>query len=317
MKETKNKNDKLNRSIFHSKYRKLHALALAAIMATTLAACSTDNNNKKDQVTNNTPVVEETVKPTEDVQQPEVETEVEVEATGEVVEEPETEQTMEEWLTELGSQGICLAVWNDSNGTKRLMIEGEEYVKENGDRFFACAPSLISKLNILSNNDSTIARLSENCIEILFDDSEEDNKITMTITCKDGGEFTINFVIMAVETSTSTEKAEISGFEWAEALGYDSPKMVVWNDTTGIRKELEEGETYQLCEDDRVGLYMPDNYRFDSANVEKDNMTIGANVVVLWWQDIELGNEFNYEITIYNPNTSDKITSHVTLLPVR
>lgn len=62
------------------------------------------------------------------------------------VQESSGEAEMEAWLNELGKQGISLAVWNETNGTKHVIETSEAYVLEEGDRFFVTTPSKIHSI---------------------------------------------------------------------------------------------------------------------------------------------------------------------------
>lgn len=294
-------------------------LVLVVIMSVALVACSKKNNNKNNQVTNNTPKVE--VESTEEVQVPEVEVEaepepeVEVETTEEVVEEPVTEQTMEEWLTEIGSQGtICMAVWNDVNSTKHIIENDETYELQNGDRFFICTPSKIKKntwtMRIKKENGERV----DNYMEVVFQGLTDKEDITCETTCAGGEQGIIHFTLLCSGTSDSDK---MLGLHWATKLGYDVSKMVVWNDTTGLKQELEEGATYQLCEGDQLALYIADEYFVDSKNIETSNTKTTANILFIYWEQIELGDKFDLEITTRHVETLEAVTSHVTLLPVQ
>ena len=283
-----------------SSKKKIAIICCVSMLAFLCAGCG-----KKETTQPETNQVEETVE-----EQTEAETE---KVEEEVVEETQAEEVdpMEEWLTNLGLQGVYVAVWNDSNSTQHIMEEGEMYTKNEGDRFFICTPSFMTEINSSTNNGIEFETSTrENYCEIFFNDSDRDNDIQLAITCKNGETGNISFSL-----SAPTKEVEETGYEWAKSLGYDEPKMVVWNDTTGLRKELEEGETYQLCEGDEVALYMTANYLFDSANVDESLVARGINVAVLSWKKIELGDKFDFEITIYHTETYDTITLHVTLLP--
>lgn len=234
----------------------------------------------------------------------------------EATEAPAIEQTMEEWLNEMGAQGICLALWNESTGTKRLMMEGEEYTKVEGDRIFLCAPSLITKFRVASVNGIEPERLSENCVEIIFADNKDDDKITVKIITEES-EFEINYVLKANENYVATQETQLPGFEWAKKLGYNHPQLVVWNDTTGTKMELEDGATYQLNEGDTVALYKCDHYFLYDANIKMSHIISGNELEILNMKEIEVGDKLELEMTVSHVETFEEITFHITLLPIQ
>lgn len=249
--------------------------------------------------------VQETIKETEDesaqlaeesVEEPVVETEEEVAV-----------ETMEERLTTLGLQGICVVVWNDSNEEEHVIEEGETYERVDGDRFFICTPSLVKGIDSLSDSNYSLGSPTENYFEVTFDEFDKKNEIEMKINCKNGEEASFNFSIMPPQMEL--------GSDWAKALGYEEPKIVVWNDTTGLRKELEEGETYQLSKDDQVAMYTPESYIYDTSNAEQGNVIAVEKIAVLRWNLLDLGEKFDFEISAMHVETYDTITLHVTLLP--
>lgn len=59
--------------------------------------------------------------------------------------------------------------------------------------------------------------------------------------------------------------------------------MVVWNDTTGVKQELDEGATHKLCQGDELALYMPDNYLFNDAKIDGTHIDRGYNIAIINW----------------------------------
>lgn len=178
-------------------------VVLVLVMTFVLAGCSSAT-------------VEETTQPTEEVQQPEVETDTEIEEglTEEVqqpVEEPKTEENMEEWLTEVGSQGtICLVVWNDSNSTKHIIEKGERYNKNDGDRFFVCSPSRVCETDYITASEFNLGRPFENYCEVTFGEYSGEDEIYLEFKCEAGEEAIIEFT-MINSAETETKVAGMTG----------------------------------------------------------------------------------------------------------
>lgn len=293
-------------------------LVLVVIMAVALTSCSKKNNNKDNQVTNNTPKVEDTVEvnSTEEVEVPEVE----VESTEEVEDEPVAEQTMEEWLTEIGSKGtICMAVWNDKNSTKHIIENDETYERQDDDKFFICMPSKFKECNCIVVIGNEFGKPTDNYLEVTFESFSGEEDITYEVICSGGEEGKIHFTLVssgtAVAPSTTVDE-DIPGFYWAGDLGYDTSKIVVWNDAKGFKQVLDEGATYQLCEGDELAVYLPENYTYNSSNIE-GNLSLVINLILVDVNELEIGDKLDFEITTCNTETSETITSHVTLLPIQ
>ncbi len=236
----------------------------------------------------------------------------------EEVQEPEievgVEKTMEEWLTEAGKQGtICMAVWNDANSTKHVIEEGERYQKEIGDRFFVCSPSRVLEAEYITASEFKLKKPFENYCEVMFGEHEGEDDISLIFKCETGEEAEVNFVMICDGETITSEP----GFEWARGLGYETPKTVVWNDTTGFKQELNNGETYQLCEGDMFALFVPDNYLYFNSNIEQNKISLAFNIALINWEELDLSDGFDFEITFRHNETSEEITSHVTLLPMQ
>lgn len=246
--------------------------------------------------------IEETVE-----EQTEAETIVEIEES--VVEEKE-ENTLEKRLTELGLEGICVVVWNESTETEHIIAEGENYSKNEGDRFFICTPSFMIGINSETNNGDELGMPTENYCEISFNESEEPNKVLLEISCENGEQAKIQFCLQ-----DDMKEEQQTGIDWVMSLGYDSPKMVVYNDTTGLRKELEEGEEYQLSEGDVVAMYKPDHWYFESTNITDAKIEHGVNIIIFDWRNLTLSDKLDVEISVWDTTTDSIVALHVTLLP--
>ncbi len=217
------------------------------------------------------------------------------------------EKTMEARLTELGLAGICLVVWNDTTATEKIIQNGDSYEKQEGDRFFICTPSMMIDISSNAVKMEELKPPFDNYCEIFLMDFQEDEDVEMNVGCENGEEGSINFCMLKPDVQ--------SGMEWVKSLGYDEPKMVVWNDTTGLRKELEEGEEYQLNTDDIVVMYVPDDYIFDNTNIGQENITKVPNIAFVEFDKYPVNDILNLEMSAMHTETFDIITLHVTLLP--
>lgn len=174
---------------------------ISACLMAALTACSSKADNKKEQVIDNTPTVEETVEPTEEVQQPDAE--VEIEPTKEVVEEPVEETTLEEpqnemvdfetWAKQEGNDEVCLVVWNEELGIQEILptyFESKEiYEIQEGDRFAVPYRSNIAYVSV--NGDSDYKFDGSNYLELLL---ERDQTIQLNLGYDDeNGELVVLF----------------------------------------------------------------------------------------------------------------------------
>ena len=58
----------------------------------------------------------------------------------------------------------------------------------------------------------------------------------------------------------TVDSKELSGFEWAISLEINEPKLLVWNDETGVKKIIENGERYELQEGDVIAGRKPSDW---------------------------------------------------------
>lgn len=146
--------------------------AILAVIIAIIIVLAISGSKKETTPTQTETITEESSQQESEVEQVEEESEQLVE---ESVEEPvvETEEkvaveTMEERLTNLGLQGICVVVWNDSNEEEHVIEEGETYQKVDGDRFFICTPSHRTKVNSSSTSGIELGKPTDNYCEIFF-----------------------------------------------------------------------------------------------------------------------------------------------------
>lgn len=292
----------------------LIVLALTA-MTLTLSGCSNQADNSPANTASTEIAATESGETNPDAEATEEVSVAETpEATETIEEEPAPEETMEDWLTEVGKQGtICMAVWNDANSTKHIIGNDETYEMQEGDRFFICTPSIMQKNTDTSRLKKKYGKPCDNYVEITYENFSMEVDISYELICSGGEQGAIAFTLKGIPNSTNEG---IDGSYWARELGYDTPKMVVWNDTTGFKQELENPATYQLCEDDQLALYLPEEYFIDSKNY-KGNLSILPHVAYIDWTQIDLGESFDLEITTRNVDTLEAITFNVTLLPVQ
>jgi len=244
----------------------------------------------------------------------------ETENTETDTEELEAEQTMEEWLTEVGSEGtICMAVWNELDSTKHIIENDTTYERQEGDRFFICTPSKFKEGHSRVAMDYKFVRPYDNYLEVTYPGFSGEEDITHEITCSGGEEGKIHFTLASSGTqisSSTTDNTDIPGFYWAGDLGYDTSKIVVWNDAKSFKQVLDEGATYQLCEGDELAVYLPENYIYNSSNIE-GNLSLVINLLLIDVQELEIGEKLDVEITTSNTETSELVTNRVTLLPIQ
>lgn len=235
--------------------------------------------------------------------------------------EPITEQTMEEWLTETGKQEtICMAVWNDANSTKHIIENEETYERQEGDRFFICTPSCFENGHSTVVINYEFGKPTDNYLEVILGGFKGTEDIFYEVNCSNGEQGTIHFSLVSsgtAITSSETVDASLPGLQWTMKLGLDTPKIVVYNDTTGFKQILDEGATYQMCEGDELAIYLPENYTYVSTNMGEDNLSLIVNVVWMNWTGVDLGNGFTFEAIAQNTDTSEQFVTHATLLPIQ
>jgi len=196
--------------------KKNYLIALTlTVISMSLSACGNETvPSANNQVTNNTPKVEETVEveSTEEVQVPEVEVEtkpsedtkepeVEVESTEEVVEEtiPEEPQVemvdFETWAKQEGNDEICLVVWNEELGIQEIVPTLQEtekmYEFNEGDKF---AIPYNKSIRAVSVNKEDIAPPVVDYREVSVKKGEVNN-IFIIFENQQGEYETINYVL--------------------------------------------------------------------------------------------------------------------------
>lgn len=181
--------------------KKKYLIALSlTVISMSLSACGnqaeTSTNN---QVTNNTPKVEETVavESIEEVREPEVEVEMEteevVESTEEIVEEtvpeePEVEMVdFDTWAKQEGNDEVCLVVWNEELGIQEIIPtfkEKEEIgVINEGDKFAIPFNEIVVAIHI--NDESYSYPATSDYLEVSLTKGEM-NKVTIFFETEDG-----------------------------------------------------------------------------------------------------------------------------------
>lgn len=70
------------------------------------------------------------------------------------------------------------------------------------------------------------------------------------------------------ETVEEVDPSTLSDEEWIKSLNLDSGVFLVFNDTTGEKKALEEGQEYQLLEGEKLAFWWPLDWKMGSIQTD-------------------------------------------------
>ena len=189
-------------------------------------------------------------------------------AAGEMGEETVTEtetassesdlDRLKEWYRTLEGDEFAYYLWNKATGDSELLQNGKYYTLDKEDllvlyapeeRDYSAIPVEVNVINsdLLNGNGGVSYEISLQ------------NKVVRwntEVTGKSGAEKNFDFVLVSPDKNEFTKSVtKMIGTEWANSLTGSDPVFLVWNDETNEKRELVNGETYQMKKGDFVGLF--------------------------------------------------------------
>ena len=227
-------------------------IAIAVMMSLSLVGCG--NTTSSEIITEN---IEETVaeEVVEDSSEEEVVTK-EIQAE-EVEPEEDVKQTLDEWVDSLNLSEFKYCIWSDSTGKGIVLEDNQVYNFKKGDKILIYKPQNLQIYSMTLPNESSVSRDKKvdindryNILNLVFYNSNI--QFQTIIESTDGEEYLFNFDLVIDEIESIDE---LSGEEWLNIIHKKNPEFVVWNNETGTKKEIQNGEEYQLQEGDTIAIY--------------------------------------------------------------
>lgn len=214
-------------------------------------------------------------------------------------EEDSLYSTAEEWVDSLELKSPTILIWNSITLDNVILENGQEYQLKEGDQIllstsarfddFRCTPT-----NIFEGFEPKKQKYVE-----IFLNIEGKQEVTLEIEI-DGEKYanTVTFIgISGENTETVNVEEEIStkesidltsnlqGEEWIISIGnkIEEPFIAIWNDTEKTKKILDEGESYQLKNNDVFFVYIPSNcifYGMDPFQLSVETVTLENGLII-------------------------------------
>lgn len=263
---------------------------IIVIVAITAAVMLLGRSPKEEQVQQSNSVQADTSVETNAKEETSVEKTIQEEVAAEEVQQQEVKQTLDEWVNSLEISEIKYCLWNETTSEGIVLENNQDYEMKEGDVILIYKPEgegietmttpENSELNGVDVNDRYNILNLKFSREILFH---------TTITSKSGTEYKFNFALNPVSGREDIDLDGMTGEEWAaNYLVSINPEFVIWNDITGTKKEIENGEEYQFEEGDVIAIYYGYSYLLKTMDPMITDVTF----------------EYKYAIINYTPNGS-------------
>ena len=239
-------------------------IAVLTIATMCMGGCNSGTNDDEVTVSSETEIIEES----EVIE--EFETIENMEVTEDVIEEPTEPQTLNEWMGATEGTGIPISIWNDISKEGTIIEDEGEYYIVEGDQLLIehnmCNISIPSSIVIQSSDEvyavCDIVQLPEYVTVTI--DSEVPQEYNFYVTTEE-----IDPVLPS-ELENPDEETTLEGENWLSSLDYDEPKLVFFNDETGVNTVVEDGETYQMQPGEQMVVYIPEGYMLGTTNCNYD-----------------------------------------------
>ena len=229
---------------------------------------------------------------------------------------------LKEWYHALEGDESAYYLWNKATGEGKLLQDGKYYTLDEEDLLVLYAPEGLDHWDLAF--DVTV--LNDYNIEggVAYEISLEKNIVRWNseVTGMSGTVKNFDFALISpVEKEDEKTMDQMTCFEWINEITRQAPEFIVINDETNERKELVNGETYQLKEGDIVTLFY-DRGRFYKIDRTLPEIYIDPSdsraFTILFWNTNTGKLEEKTEVTIslsnrYDP--SDVAEISCTLLP--
>ena len=109
----------------------------------------------------------------------------------------------------------------------------------------------------------------------------------------------------------------MSGKDWANSLEYDEPMLVAWNDETGTKEVIEQGEKYVMQQGDILGVYYPTGYFVVTAWPYDffESFTVLSKVAIMDYNLPSEAQDINLEVEVLNEQSESGIYNYTLTTP--
>lgn len=280
--------------------RKAGILFAFTLAAETVCGCGSSKNPVQIATVSETSETECVVPKTEFIPE-----EITENATETVLEEtyPSQEQMTEdesflaEWIASLKSDDCNFCIWNKIEKQGELLENGGTYKFGEGDELVLYRPVEISAYST-PGNATFIGSYVYDSYDVILMKFDKPGEYEFGIASLSGERTYFDYTI--IPPLTEDLLANMTGEEWAKYLMKDTPTFIVWNDVTGLKKELSEGEEYQLQAEDVLAVYHGTNYKL--IEVLPEGKAISS---YKYYDIIRYAREDSFDVTASLSNVND------------
>lgn len=305
-------------------------IAVVMVITIILIVILIPKGKKEQQTVVNEPLItkaeEDVVKQEETVVEEIIEEETVEESTIENEVQIETYETALDWAMTVDKTTPVMTIWNSITKEGQVLENGQKYFVQEGDYLVLCYNAK-ERTEINLHFPELEKRYTTNLHrEFEFVKIPTEEQLWQIDPIIDGKKYDLSVIITSEEAVSNTsdnssglEKTiEVSGFEWARSLVLEEPKLLVWNDETGLKKVIENGERYEIQEGDVIAGCKPSNhmiYDFEPYDFIEERELVSKNIMIAHYilpsssKEInfimvttdENGVEVNFEYTIITP----------------
>lgn len=226
---------------------------------------------------------------------------------GENNEEVDTLLTVEEWLDSLNSDEVFFTIWNDTTKTGTILKQGERYEMQPGDSIYLHSTDVIMSVESDNIFITPVGKIGEHIPFEFTGNLPEEISASMIFETEDGKKYEVNntFYGECIATAGTSENHELTGGRaWARSLECSEPKLLVWNDDTGMQKELQNNEECKFQQGDVIAILYPEGYTpFEVFPEEMFRAFLpGDGYVVIDYNPVESGETIEFKVVLF---TSD------------
>ena len=290
-------------------------IAITTMMMVFLTGCSTKTTSKEESEPSRESTVETMTE--EAVVEESIEGEAKTEEIIETKEkQEERKQTLDEWVDSLNLSELKYCVWNESKGMGIVLENNQTYELEDGDIILIYKPEGIETMTI--PNETSIngvdAHERYNILDLTYYNKE--TKFQTTIKSKDGQEYKFDFSIVLPSSVEIKSIKALSGDEWEKIISKEKPAFIVWNDKTGEKTMIPDGEEYQLKEGDEIAIYHGINrYLSDIIQPAGCKLDYRTHCTRLVYASSNEPIEFKAQLASFD-DANDVVEASFTLLPM-
>lgn len=293
-------------------------LTFVLVISSMHTACGTSTATTTPETKQEVAVVDkETVQAeVEETKQEEVVQET-TEDVAQSTEEVQGPQTVSQWAKTFDAEEPQLTIWNDITKEGIVLENGQKCVLKEGDLLVICIKEEETNMQYLSPVKCESYGTKRYKVLEFTQQFTEETLYEFVITVA-GVEYPFSVTLISENaTATVSETTEVSGKDWANSLEYDEPKLVAWNDETGTKEVIEQGEKYVMQQGDILGVYYPTGY-FVVTALPYDffqGFTVLSKVCIMDYKLPSESQDINLEVEVLNEQSESGIYNYVITTP--